>query len=469
MNRRTALPGLRLILALAALTVLGLCAGAAMPGSAGADDDDGDDGGHGGTFQICSGTVGADPNPLDNVTVQICTISPAHGTNETCYQRSDEQVVIQRCTFTQTSGMSNLRMTATQIHDPEGGPSGTQDATQVIEGTQNNTGTTSGRNSNYLNATQIAAQCLGHGDPFEDDDDDWGDGDDDGDTDDDGRCEDGDEEDGDDEEDDEDDNRLRLFLPTSMPASIDQKQEAHQTIDAFQDAVNGKDEAYAYQTQDLHERAANATLINQEQNHVPRDNECGQLSDVALADPLDANACFTIKQDSNGAKIVKLGQTYELFQSARNTTGGIQKQGDDGEILGGLEHSFDQRGGTGTPTQVSSQNEPLTQRRTNTPGMNWHQFAGPRKDVGLQDDPNGRANMTQNVEMSSTGPGVGTQGAFLEIDCESLGYGGKCTGTQRAETNGESYFDMESGSAITMVARCEDFGYGTECFDVTET
>jgi hypothetical protein len=462
MTRRRALPSLRLLLAAAALTVLGLCAGAAMPGSASADDDDDGDNG-GGTFQICSGST-AGSGTSGGVTTQICTITPAHGTNETCYQRSDEPIVVQRCTFTQTSGMSNLRLTATQIHDPEGGPSGTQDATQVIEGTQNNTGTISGRNSNYLNATQIAAQCLGHGDPFEDDDGDWSDEDDDGDFDDDGRCEDGDEEDGDDEEDDEDDNRLRLFLPTSLPASIDQEQEAHQTIDALQDAVNGRDEAYAYQTQDLHERAANATLINQEQNHVPGDNECGEFS--GLADPLQANACFAIKQDSNGAKIAKLQQTYELFQSARNTTGGFQDQGDDAENLGGLEHSFDQTGGTGTPTQVSNQNELLTQRRSNTPGMNWHQFAGPRKDVGLQDDPNGRANMTQDVKMSSTGPGFGTQGAFLEIQCSSIL--GNCTGTQRAETNGESYFDMDSGPFIFMVARCQDFEEGTECFDVSD-
>jgi hypothetical protein len=271
-----------------------------MPGSAGAhDDDDDDNGGNGGgTYQICSGST-AGSGTSGGVTTQICTITPADGTDETCFQRSDDPIVVQRCTFTQTSSMSNLRLTATQIHDPEGGPSGVQDATQVIEGTQTNTGTITGRKSNYLKATQIAAQCLGHGDPHEDDDDDWNDDDNDGDRDDDGQCEDGDEEDGDDEEDDEDDNRFRLLLLTSLPALTEQSQEAHQTVDALQSTVgNGKNEAYAFQTQHLHERAANATTIEQQQNIEDRDNECGEVSSPTLADAFFANSCFSIKQQS---------------------------------------------------------------------------------------------------------------------------------------------------------------------------
>jgi hypothetical protein len=358
---------------------------------------------------------------------------------------------------------TTLRATATQIHNPEGGPNGIQDAFQVIEASQTNL---SPGKWDYLTAKQIADQCLGAGDRFEDEDGDYNDEDDDGDRDDDGACEDGDEEDGDDEEDDEDENG------PFFPETVMQSQRATQTIDAYQKTVgSGQDVANAYQDQHLHERAANAEVIEQDQNFLPRPNECGQVA-AGLADTLDGNACFSIRQESDRAKIAKLLQVYDLFQSARNCcdySPGFQEQGDDGEVFGGLQHSFDQTPGSGTPSQVSNQVEELTQRRTDTPLMSWHQFAGPRKDVGLQDDPNGRAKMTQDVEMSSTGPGFGTQGAFLEIECSSLGAGGNCTGTQRAETNGESYFDMDSGPSIIMVARCEDFEEGTECFDVTLT
>jgi hypothetical protein len=458
MNRTRALPGLRLLLAVAALTVLGLCAGATVPGSAGAHDDDGD---HGGNYHQCTGGTKTGDNPLTPEFEQTCTITAATGT---CIQRSSEPVVKQRCTFTQTSPKvmgTTLRATAIQTHNPEGGPNGTQDAFQVIEVSQTNL---SPGKSDFLGAVQIADQCLGLGDNFEDEDGDWNDEDNDGDRDDDGRCEDSDEEDGDHEEAAEDENG------PIFPDTIMQSQRATQTIDALQTTVGtGRDEANALQIQNLHERAANADVIEQDQNFVQRDNECGQVSGPALVDPLDANACFSIKQESGRAKIAKLQQVYNLFQSARKcceTGFGLQEQGDPAEDFGGLEHSFDQTGGSGTPTQVSNQVERLNQRRADTPLMSWHQFAGPRKDLGLQDDPNGRAKMTQDVKMSSTGPGFGDQSAFLEIECSSLGVGGNCTGTQRAETNGESYFDMDSGSTISMVARCDDFESGTVCFPV---
>jgi hypothetical protein len=445
--------GVRMLLAAALLVVLGVCAGAAVPGTASADDDNGDNGG--GVSHQCSGT-----KLSDTPTNQNCLIEQPTGT---CIQRSDAPEVVQRCTFTQTSpvGMMgrDLRATAIQIHNPEGGPNGTQDAFQVIEASQTNLAP--GR-SDFLNATQIADQCLGLGDNFEDEDGDWNDEDHDGDRDDDGRCEDGDEEDGDDEENGEDENG------PFFPDTIMQSQRATQTIDAFQKTLgSGRDEANALQVQNLHERAANADVIEQDQNLMRRANECGQLA-TGLADPLDANACFTIRQESDRAKIARLLQVYNLFQSARNCCDlgpGVQDQGDTSEVFGGLEHSFDQTGGTGTPTQVSNQVELLNQRRVDTPLMSWHQFAGPRKDVGLQNDPNGRATMNQDVRMFSTGPGFGDQAALLEIECDSLGAGGNCRGTQRAQTNGEDYFDFESGSSIFMLARCDDFEAGTVCFN----
>jgi hypothetical protein len=422
--------------------------------------DDDDNGDHKGNYQQCTGGTITPDDPDTPAFEQTCTITAAKGT---CVQRSSKPVVEQRCTFTQTSpavGGTTLSATAIQIHNPEGGPNGTQDAIQVIEASQTNLAP---GKWDYLYATQIADQCLGLGDNFEDEDGDWNDEDRDGDRDDDGACENGEEEDGDDEEDAEDENGP-LF-----PDPIMQSQRATQTIDAFQKTVGrGQDVANALQIQNLHERSANTDVIDQDQNLVQRDNECGQVA-TGLGDVLDANACFSIRQESDKAKSAKLLQVYNLFQSARNccdTGFGLQEQGDPAEDFGGLEHSFDQTPGTGTPTQVSYQVERLTQRRVDTPLMSWHQFAGPRKDVGLQDDPNGRANMTQDIKMFSTGPGFGSQGAFLEIECSSLGAGGNCTGTQRAETNGEGYFDMDSGSSISMVARCNDFESGTECFAV---
>jgi hypothetical protein len=450
MNRR-ALPGLRLLLAVAALTALGLCAGAAVSGSARAA---GDDANHAGVHHQCTGGM----KVSDTATDQECVITAPTGI---CIQQSDAQEVTQRCTFTQMSPAlmgTNLRATAIQTHNPEGGPDGTQDAFQVIEVSQTNL---SPGKSDFLDAAQIANQCLGLGDNFEDEDGDWNDEDRDGDRDDDGRCEDGDEEDGDVEEDHEDENGP-LF-----PTTITQSQRATQTIDAYQKTVgSGRDEARALQVQNLHERAANADVVEQDQNLVRRANECGQLA-TGLVDFLDANACFTILQESNRAKLAQLGQVYHLFQNARNcceTGAGAQDQGDPSEFFGGLEHSFDQRPGMGTPTQVSYQDERLKQRRVNTPLLGWHQFAGPRKDIGLQDDANGRANMTQNVEIHSTGPGVGSQGAFLEIDCSSLGPGGNCRGTQRADTDGEDYFATDSGASIFMLQRCTGGEGGTECF-----
>jgi hypothetical protein len=409
--------------------------------------------GDSGASQQCSGQKLSDTPENQN-----CLITEPTGT---CIQRSNAPVVVQRCTFTQTSPAvmgKTLRATAMQIHNPEGGPSGMQDAIQVIEVSQTNL---SPGKWDYLNATQIANQCLGSGDRFEDEDGDANDEDNDGDRDDDGRCEDGDEEDGDNEEAAEDQNG------PFIPDAIMQSQRATQTIDAFQKTVGtGQDVAEARQIQNLHERAANTEVIEQDQNLTRRANECGQVA-VGLADPLDANACFSIKQESDKAKSANLRQDYNLFQSARNCCdpgAGFQEQGDHGENVGGLEHSFDQMQGTGTPTQESNQFERLIQRRVNTPILSWHQFAGPRKDLGLQDDANGRAKMTQDVKMFSTGPGFGSQGAVLEIECSSLGAGGNCTGTQRAETNGESYFDMDSGPTISMFAKCDDFESGTVCF-----
>lgn len=469
MNRTRALPSLRLVLAVAALAALGLCAGAALPGSASADDDDNGGGGKADINYCSDKTPGAQTgvDPVTGATTQTCVIDEPTGT---CYQRSDDPMVIQRCKFTQSSSMSNLRMTATQIHDPEGGPSGEQDATQVIEGFQDNNGTTRGRNSNYLSATQIADQCLGHGDPYEDHDGDWDDGDDDGDFDDDGRCEGGDEEDGDDEEDGEDDNRLRLLLLTSLSlptTPITQDQEAHQTIDALQTTEgSGKNEAYGTQSQRLHERAANATLITQHQNtDEARPNECGEFS--LLADPAFGNACFSIKQESStGQKVVELDQEYKLFQSARNATDSEQQQGSFFEGQGGLVHNFDQQSGTGKATQDSDQIERLTQRRRNVDEFEYHQNAAPRKDVGLQSGVGSRANMLQDVSVFSNGGdfGFGDQDVFMLIRCDSPT--GNCRGQQHAQTNNDSHSQTQSGPSFTMFFTCRYFegeGEGGSC------
>jgi hypothetical protein len=464
-RKATGYLGVRMLLAAVLLVVLGVCAGAAVPGTGTASAN----GDNGGNFHQCSGGVKTPDDPNTPEFEQTCTITAATGT---CVQRSDAPEVMQRCTFTQSSGPNavarNLRATAIQIHNPEVGPNGTQDAFQVIEVSQTNLAP---GKSDYLDAKQIADQCLGLGDNFEDADGDRKDEDRDGDRDDDGRCEDGEEEDNDAEEAAEDENGP-LF-----PDTIMQSQRATQTIDVFQKAVGiGKTVTYAFQDQHLHQRAANADAIIQEQNLVQRDNECGEVqmgSTVGIDDPLDSNACFSIQQVSDQAKSAKLLQVYNLFQSARNAGDGRQDQGDLGETLGGLEHNFDQEGGTGIATQLSNQVERLKQRRVNIFPccMPYHQFAGPKKSIGLQDDPNSTARMNQDVVVSSTGTGFdfGTQGVLLEINCTSTL--GNCTGTQRARTNDPeaSYDDMQSGTSITMLARCETFegeGSGGECFPV---
>jgi hypothetical protein len=455
-----------MLLAAALLVVLGICAGAAVP-PANADDDD--NGGNGGAdVNFCSDqTPGAQTgtDPATGAVTQTCVIDEPTGT---CIQKSSAPKVMQRCEFEQASGTSNIRMTALQVHNPEGGPSGEQDAIQVIAGTQTNTSTIPRRNGNYLSATQIADQCLGHGDPFEDDDGDWNDDDDDGDRDDDGRCEDGDEEDGDDEEDGEDDERRRLLLLTSfsLPTSISQDQEAHQTIDALQTTAGaGKNEAYAEQTQHLHERAANATTIEQFQNtDTARANECGAFS--GLADPAFGNACFSVKQASgSGAKIVELDQEYRLFQSARNAMDSDQEQGVFAPGEGGLVHNFDQATGSGTARQDSDQIERLTQRRRNVDFFSYHQNAAPRKDVGLQSGVNSRANMLQDASAMSNGGdiGFGSQDVFMLIECTSTG---NCRGEQHAATNNDSHSQTQSAPMITMAFTCfffEGEGEGGQC------
>jgi hypothetical protein len=434
--------GLRLPLAVAALTLLGLSAGAAVPSSAGADDDD-DNGDNGSGFvHRCDGGTKLSNTPTN----QNCLITASTGT---CIQRSDADVVVQTCTFTQSSSTSNLRATALQIHNPEGGPDGTQDGTQVIDVTQANT---SPSRSNFLSATQIADQCLGAGDNFEDDDGDWNDEDDDGDRDDDGECEDGDEEDGDDEEESEDNNGLP---PLNV---ITQDQEAHQSIDGTQSNTGaGKNESNASQTQNLHERAANALEINQFQNTDDRDDACN----AALVSGF-TNACYTIDQDANtGANISRLSQVYKLFQSARDTLTGEQRQGSFNPFEGGLNHGFDQDNTgiapAGTPIQLSPQVERLTQRRDNTGTMAWHQHGPLRKDVGNQfGSQTARANISQDSVLSSTGGDLsaGEQTDVLQIECSSSG---NCTGFQHAKTNDDEETNGPLTAAIiSMTIVCGD-------------
>ena len=440
MRKRRALPGFRLLIAVGALAMLGLGAGAAVPDSASAE------GPNGGNQNVCLGGVKTpDPNTTDDVVVQTCTITAAVGT---CIQHSSAPKVEQRCTFNQTSPLaSNKRAIAIQIHNPEGFDEA-QDGTQVITATQGNT-----NKNNFLDALQIADQCQGTGDRYEGASGDRYDIDRDGDRDDDGRCEDEDEQDNDDEERAEDRSAL------SVPSPITQTQEAHQSIDGIQTATGiGRNESKALQYQHLHQRASNAPAIFQSQNVEDRGNECSFLVFV------DSNACYTIEQNAeNGANVSRLYQIYNLFQSARNTDGGQQAQGSFEPFFGGLSHGFDQsNSGTtvpaGTPIQTSSQNERMTQRRDDTGSMTWHQHGPLRKDVGVQTGgKGGTANIRQDSVLSSKGGGTGNQTDLLDIECAS--FSGNCTGFQHARlTDDQRTVDRTNGPvtapAISMTINC---------------
>jgi hypothetical protein len=443
--------GVRMLLVAALLVVFGLLAGAAVPGTASADGDNGDNGDNG-ELNSCTGTITQDPDPDDEVTVQTCTVTAPTGT---CIQRSDDPIVIQTCTFTQSSSMSNLRATATQIHNPEEGFPGfvpgeeSQDGTQTIDVTQNNTST---NRSNFVLASQITDQCLGSGDAHEDEDGDWNDDDGDGDRDSDGACEDEDEDDGDDEEKNEDESELPVEL-------VGQSQDVHQSIDVDQTNTGaGKNDSNAFQAELLHERASNATTINQRQN---TDDELNTVCDPALITPGDdPNGCYTVDQTANtGSNISRLLQVSNLFQSARHTDGGVQEQGAFDPFEGGFSHGFDQvNTGTapnGTPIQVSQQAERMTQRRDDVGFFTWYQHGPLRKDVGNQvGDDTARANMSQDSRLSSTEDlTAGEQTSVLDLQCSSSG---TCTGRQHAETNDDEADNFDSDGFIHITIVCGD-------------
>jgi hypothetical protein len=437
MRKGKRLPGFRLLIAVGAFAVLGLGAGAAVPDSASAT------GSGGGSQNICLG--GTKSTTMEGgFVVQTCEITAAFGT---CIQHSSAPLVRQRCQFTQTSPGTEKRAIAVQIHNPEGFQ-GTQDGTQVIEVIQS--GTTK---KNTIDALQLADQCLGAADRYEGSSGDRHDQDRDGDRDDDGRCEDEDESDNDNEE------RTEDLAGLSLPSTVEQKQEAHQSVDGYQTAQgNGRNDSKVLQSQHLHERAAKATGIVQKQNVEDRSNECNQS---LVFEP--SNACYTIAQTTeNGSSVSRLFQVYNLFESARKTASGQQFQGSFEPFFGGLSHGFEQvNTGTapaGTPIQSSSQNERMTQRRDDTGLTAFHQHGPLRKDVGNQFGANGgTANIRQDSVLSSTGGGTGNQTDLLDIECAS--FGGNCTGFQHARLiDDQRTVDKTNGPvtspAISMTINC---------------
>jgi hypothetical protein len=366
------------------LAAMGLSGGAAVPDTAMANDDDNGD--NGGNYQLCSGTEGEDPNPNDDITVQICTITPADGTNETCIQRSSDPVVRQTCIFTQepTVPASNNRVTVIQIADQHGAE-GLLDAEQKVQGQQSNT-----TGHNIANVTQEIKQVLASG---IDDDDDGDDDDDNG------------EADEDDDGEPDDDNGEENGPPDM---EIAQNEQAHQWVDICQggtpcDAatgMSGRNESRVSQSQTQREFAANAEFIFQFQNFEPRPEECSP-GPPPNDDDDEARACYMVQQhtmrdagafrdscpspssSSRPANLSCLTQLSDQLQVARNADGGHQGQGffpDEG----GLDHSFTQMS-PGIALLFADQDERQTQSRTNTGLMDQHQFGNLRKGSGIQE------------------------------------------------------------------------------------
>jgi hypothetical protein len=382
MRKRRGFHGPRMLLLAVALTVLGLCAGAVAPGSASADDDDNGD--NGGNYHQCTGgTITPDPSPLPP-TVQTCTITQPFGV---CIQRSSDPVVVQTClvsqgpTTTPPNGAmpKNNSLTVVQIADQQGAE-GTLDATQIVDGPtsqgeQRNFGTA----NNTANISQVIKQKLASG---IDDDDDGDDDDDNG------------EADEDDDGEPDDDNGEENGPPD---LEIIQNEQAHQSVDLCQGGVScdsptgmfGRNRATVFQSETQHEFAANAAMITQNQNVVPRQHQCSPGPGPQPDDTL-ARQCYTVEQQtmnasestSSPANFSRLRQFVDQLQVARNAAAGHQAQGHD-PLEGGLDHSFEQFS-PGIARLFSDQDEFQTQQRTNTGAMTHQQLGALRKGSGLQ-------------------------------------------------------------------------------------
>lgn len=450
-NRKRRGPGSRMLFAAAVVAALGLCAGAAVPGSAHADDDDNGD--NGGNVHQCSGTVTPDPNPNDNVTVQVCTITPAHGTNEICIQRSSDAIVRQTCIFTQAPAVpaSSNRVTVIQIADQHGAE-GTLDAEQKVQGQQSNT-----TGHNIVNVSQVIKQVLASG---IDDDDDGDDDDDNGEADED--------DDGEPDDDNGEENG-----PADL--TINQFEQAHQSVDLCQGGVPcenfavmlGRNRSTVYQSQKQHEFAANATVVNQGQNVEARLHECSP-GPVPFRDDPRSRTCYTIGQYTsnasqslrNPANFSKLTQYSEQLQNVRDAGGGNQRQGEV-PLIGGLDHNFVQftpppEATSGIALLLSDQDEYQTQRATSSPLMTQDQFGNLRKGSGTQhSNPNSLVDIEQDKTQyqGEVVPPTGQTGAAQAFAETS----GDCVADVTVTQNGESASANEpSGDAGVGPDICDE-------------
>jgi hypothetical protein len=440
-------PGSRIFLAALVVALLGLCAGAAVPGSAYADDDDNGD--NGGNSHQCTGTITPDPLPNDGITEQICVITPADGTNEACVQRSSDPVVRQTCIFTQqpTVPAANNRVTVIQVADQHGAE-GLLDAEQNVQGQQSNTTA-----HNIVNVTQVIEQVLASG---IDDDDDGGDDDDNGEAD----------EDGDGEQDD--DNGEENGPPDVV---IEQNEQVHQWVDICQGGtpcdtptgMSGRNESRVSQSETQHEFAANAATIFQFQNFEARPDQCssgpipGQDDEFARECYMvqqhttrsagsSSSSCPSLSSSSRPANLSCLKQYSEQLQVARNAEAGHQGQGED-PVFGGIDHSFVQNS-VGIALLFDDQEEHQTQSRTNTGAMTQHQFGMVRKGSGTQEvNPNSLVDIEQ-LKVQDDGTGGGDDGDDDNGDDDNGDENGD--GFSSAQYNGEE--ELPTGQTGLMFA-----------------
>ncbi|TMK67660.1 MAG: hypothetical protein E6G60_00630 [Actinobacteria bacterium] len=176
-----------------------------------------------------------------------------------------------------------------------------------------------------------------------------------------------------------------------------------------------------------------APTINQLQNVALRPTQCPNVED------LSAHVCASVDQNTTaGRDVSRIAQPYREFQSARNTGGGQQVQGDttDPAKAGGLDHVVNQVGAQKSDI-FTGQNAVQLQLTRNVGTMTQFQDPPIRKGLGS----------TQTATADSTWTGVqrlvqiqrmdgvsmGNQTALESYECFTTGL---CTVNQSVNQNG---------------------------------
>ena len=376
----------------------------------------------------------------------MCSITGSAGI---CIEVSFDQTANQTCNFNQvgslTSPHANLAIALQVILSRNGGPSGLQGGTQLVNTTQQNN-----TKPNLSFASQIIKQSLGLGSDNTD-------------------AEVGSQ------AVIEQNAQLQGVLPnfgsligtlqstepsqegdepTATPTftgDVQQTQQSQQNVNVCQGdlgscnsgtGMTAANLSAVYQSLRQRERSAMTNDIKQFQNPVAALTCPGSLL------PFNANMCARVDQKSTGGQNASgLVELYRQFQSARYSNTATQKQ-DAGTGQGGMDHNVHQTSLSGTPGVeriFTDQRGRQVQRAANIVGA-LLQTQDPRTGKGAGSFQSGSANDTwmgnaiatqiQTVDGSFSAPTVGAQDQRLTYDADSSGkINAFIQGTENGHTN----------------------------------